>query len=107
MGTYLRGYLGGFYRHKIRGGVVNKNQAEREAKLVRIKRVKYLLEDNNIPYISHRDGVHIQVNSNFGDVHIWASTDKMQVRGINYIYNNHRELIDRLLELRVKPNWMK
>ena len=86
---------------------MNKNQAEREAKLVRIKRVKYLLEGNSIPYISHRDGVHIQVNSNFGDVHIWASTDKMQVKAINYIYSSHRELIDRLLELRVKPNWME
>ena len=86
---------------------MNKNQAEREVKLARIKRVKYLLEDNNIPYIAHRDGVHIQVNSNFGDVHIWASTDKMQVRGISYNYSSHRELIDRLLELRVKPNWME
>ena len=74
---------------------MNKNQAEREAKLARIARVRYLLEDNNIPYISHREGVHIQVNSNFGDVHIWASTDKMQVRAVNYIYSSHRELIDR------------
>ena len=86
---------------------MNKNQSERDAKLARIKRVKYLLRENNIPYISHRDGAHIQVNSNFGDVHIWASTDKMQLRAINYIYSSHSELIDRLLELRVKPNWME
>lgn len=86
---------------------MNKNQAEREAKSARIKRVKSLLEGNNIPYLSHRGGVHIQVNSNFGDVHIWASTDKMQVRAVNYIYSSHKELIDRLLELRVKPSWME
>lgn len=86
---------------------MNKSQAELEAKLARIKRVKSLLEGNNIPYLSHRGGVHIQVNSNFGEAHIWASTDKMQVKAINYIYSSHRELIDRLLELRVKPNWME
>lgn len=86
---------------------MNKSQAEREAKSARIKRVKSLLEGNNIPYLSHRGGVHIQVNSNFGDVHIWASTDKMQVRAVNYIYSSHKELIGRLLELRVKPNWME
>ena len=86
---------------------MNKSQAEREAKLARIKRVKSLLEGNNIPYLSHRGGVHIQVNSNFDDVHIWASTDKMQVKAINYIYSSHKELIDRLLELRVKPSWME
>lgn len=86
---------------------MTKNEAEREAKLVKIARVKYLLEDNGIPFIEHRGGVHIQVNSNFGDVHIWASTNKMQVKSINYIYNSHRELIDRLLEMRCKPEWME
>lgn len=86
---------------------MTKNEAEREAKLVKIARVKYLLKDNGIPFIEHRGGVHIQVNSNFGDVHIWASTNKMQVKSINYIYNSHRELIDRLLEMRCKPEWME
>lgn len=86
---------------------MTKNEAEREAKLIKIARVKYLLKDNNIPYIEHKNGVHIQVNSNFGDVHIWASTNKMQVKSVNYIYSSHRELIDRLLELRCKPEWME
>lgn len=86
---------------------MTKNEAEREAKFTRIARVRYLLEYNNIPFIEHRNGVHIQVNSNFGDVHIWASTNKMQVKSINYIYTSHRELIDRLLELRCKPQWME
>lgn len=86
---------------------MTKNEAERAAKLARIGRVKYILKDNNIPFIEHRAGVHIQVNSNFGDVHIWASTNKMQVKSINYIYTSHRELVDRLLELRYKPQWME
>lgn len=86
---------------------MTKNEAEREAKLVKIAHVKYLLESNNISYIEHRNGVHIQVNSNFGDVHIWASTDKMQVKAVNYIYRSHKELIDRLLEMRYKPEWME
>ena len=86
---------------------MTKNEAQRLEKMVKIKRVMYLLDDNDIPYISHRDGVHIQVNSNFGDIHIWASTDKMQVKAVNYTYHSHRELIDRIIELRYKPNWME
>lgn len=85
---------------------MTKNEAQRLEKIIKIKRVMYLLDANDIPYISHRDGVHIQINSNFGDIHIWASTDKMQVKAINYIYQSHRELIDRVIELRYKPNWM-
>lgn len=86
---------------------MKKSESVRLAKYAKIVRVKYLLKQNNIPFIEHRRGVHIQVNSNFGDVHIWASTDKMQVKDVNYIYTSHRELIDRLLELRCKPKWMQ
>ena len=85
---------------------MTKHEAERMAKLAKIERVKGLLEANNIDFEQHKNGVHIQIKSNFGLIHVWASTNKMQVQAVNYIYENHSQMIAMIESLRVRPSWL-
>ncbi len=85
---------------------MNKNEAEKLAKLAKIDRVKGLLEANNIEFEQHKQGVHIQIKTNFGLVHIWPSTNKMQVQAVNYIYESHAQMICRIESLLFRPEWL-
>lgn len=85
---------------------MTKYEAERLAKLAKIERVKGLLESNNIDFEQHKNGVHIQIKTNFGLAHVWASTDKIQVEAVNYQYENHAQLITMIQSLIYRPQWL-
>lgn len=65
-----------------------------------------LLETHCIPHAVHRKGVHINIDSNFGIVQIWPTTQKIQVQGQNYDYENLPILISMIESLRARPTWM-
>lgn len=86
--------------------MMTKHEAERLAKLAKIERVKGLLEASNIGFEQHKNGVHIQIKTNFGLAHIWPSTNKIQVQGINYTYENHAQMISMVESLLIRPQWL-
>jgi len=86
---------------------MTKHEAEKLAKLAKIERVKGLLEVNSIDFEQHKNGVHIQIKTNFGLTHIWPSTNKMQVQDVNYTYQNHAQMISMVESLRVRPQWLE
>lgn len=86
---------------------MNKYEAEHLAKKLKINHVLSLLDRHNIKYEKHRNGVHIQIKTNFGLAHVWPSTDKLQVEAVNYQYENHAQLITMIESLVYRPRWLE